>query len=510
MRFNKFVWELYKQSKRGQKAIARFSYLDEKFIEEWCRSMEFDFDDEEKEQFQASDFSMNIPELIRDSVSGITFKEQDAATNHYTKTLVENFIPFKFADKTGKMIEVAGFPYEETDGYDYVAAVSLGLYQAQPNYFLPYNFRTKFNQVEEIHTQFNIPLPAVPGKNDKDGRSLYYIEINRLWQEFRLHHGLSPIEMCAFLYDFAQEFITPMNADDLPSPSKAWLITGGSWDIETVDNATPNLVIRWSGNPGIRRGDILMMYLVSPRKSIGSIWRACSDGFIDPFFHYHGTVWICNPVKTEPVTFAELKQHSLLSQKPAVRANFQGSSGRTAFTFEEYEAILKIMQKKGQNLTLLPRLPLNESLPEAILLNERDVEVQLIEPFIKRLDYKNSDWVRQMPVKMGRGECYYPDYAFAPKTRRGEESAKMVLESKFQLSAQKAFEEAFFQTKSYALRLQSKIMAMAAKEGVWVFPKHKGTFDIKNYIQKSWAELAHPDGFHEVLIWIGRDKVLKK
>ena len=112
---------------------------------------------------------------------------------------------------------------------------------------------------------------------------------------------------------------------------------------------------------------------------------------------------------------------------------------------------------------------------------------------------------------MGRGERYYPDYAFGPKTSRGEESAKMVLESKFQLShGQKAFEDAFFQTKSYALRLQSKIMAMAAKEGVWVFPKHKGTFDIKKYIQKSWAEMTHPDNFHEILILIGRDKILKK
>ena len=169
----------------------------------------------------------------------MTFKDLDAASSHYADILLGQGIGFKMADKTGKMIEVVSFPYEETNWYDFVSAVSLGLYQAQPEYFLPYNFRTKFNQVEEIHAQFNIPLPAMPGKNDKYGRSLYYIEINAVWQEFRLRHGLSQAEMCAFLYDFAQEFITPMNADDLPSPSKAWLITGGSWDIETVDNATP-------------------------------------------------------------------------------------------------------------------------------------------------------------------------------------------------------------------------------------------------------------------------------
>ena len=143
------------------------------------------------------------------------------------------------------------------------------------------------------------------------------------------------------------------------------------------------------------------MYLVTPRKSIGSIWRACSDGFVDPFFHYHGTVWICNPVKTEPVTFAELKKHPLLSKKPAVKAHFQGPSSKASLSVEEYEAILKLMQEKGQDLALLPRLPLNKNLPDIDLQNERDVEVQLIEPFIMRLGYKNNDWVRQMPVKNG-------------------------------------------------------------------------------------------------------------
>jgi len=112
-----------------------------------------------------------------------------------------------------------------------------------------------------------------------------------------------------------------------------------------------------------------------------------------------------------------------------------------------------------------------------------------------------------MPVKMGRGERNYPDYAIAAKTKRGEECARMVLESKYQLSAYKEFTEAFYQTKSYALRLQSKMMAMAAKEGVWVFPPENGSFEIKRYIHKSWGDLSHPDGFHEIISNIGRDKI---
>jgi hypothetical protein len=509
MKFNRFVWGIYKQSERGKKAIERFSHLTNEFIDEWCRSYDIVCPDEDKERFQVLNVSIDVPMLVRESISGMKFKGLSEAIRYYTDTLVPEGILFEMADRTGNKEAVAGFPFNnEGDWYDYVAAVSLGLYQGQPAYFLPYNFRTKFNQVEEIHTEFGIPLPPVPGKFDKLGRSLYYASINEAWLEFRLRYGLSPVEMCAFLYDFASEFITALDASDLPSPSKVWIITGGSWDILTVEQATSETVSMWGGNAAVRRGDILLLYLVSPRKAIDSVWRACTDGFIDPFFHYHGTVWICDPIKTVPVTFAELKNHPLLSQKPAVRAHFQGPSSKAPFTVEEYEAVLEIMKSKGQDLASLPRIPLNEHLPQVELQNELDVEVQLIEPFLKRLGYKEADWIRQMPVKMGRGERNYPDYAFGAKTRRGEESAKMLLESKYQLSAQREFVDAFYQVKSYALRLQSKVMAMAAKEGVWVFPLENGKFDIKKAIHKTWADLAHPDSFHEVLTRIGRNEVL--
>ena len=510
MKFSRFIWDLYVQSNRGKKTLERFSNLSGEFIEDWCRSIELWCPEEQKELFPAENVFIDVPQLFCDAVSKLKIKTLEEANHYYTDRLFTEGIPFKLTDKRGKKKEIFRFPAEKENWYDYISAISLGLYQGQPDYFLPYNFRTKFHQVEEIHAEFDIPLPAVPGKFGKSERSLYYISINEIWQEFRLRYGLSSIEMCAFLYDFALECITPLNAEDIPSPSKVWLITGGSWDIDTVDGAKSDTVSMWAGNAAIRRGDILLMYLVNPHKDIGSIWRACTDGFIDPFSHYHGTVWICDPIKTAPVTLSDLKKDPLLSEKPAVKANFFGPSSKASFTVEEYESVLKIMQSKGQNLTGLPRIPLNEQLPPVELQNERDVEVQLIEPFLKRLGYKEADWVRQMPVKMGRGERNYPDYAFGAKIKRGEESAKMVLESKYQLSAHRDFVDAFYQVKSYALRLQSKVMAMAAKEGIWIFSRENKTFDIKKAIHKTWAEMAHPDNFHEVLIRIGRKDVLEK
>jgi len=141
-------------------------------------------------------------------------------------------------------------------------------------------------------------------------------------------------------------------------------------------------------------------------------------------------------------------------------------------------------------------------------LTPGDVEIHLIEPFLKKFGYKESDWVRQLSVRMGRGERNYPDYAFGAKTKKGEETAKMVLESKFQLSAQREFRDAFLQTKSYALRLRSAMMVMAAREGIWVFPPDGGDFSIKKYTHKSWDELSHPDAIHTVLCLMGRGEIL--
>lgn len=216
---------------------------------------------------------------------------------------------------------------------------------------------------------------------------------------------------------------------------------------------------------------------------------------------YAGQNQACDARRTQTTSFA--------FTEGAVKASFQGPSSKTPFTVEEYEAVLEIMKSKGQNLSILPRIPSSNCVPSVDLLNERDVEVRLIEPFLKRLGYKESDWKRQMPVRMGRGERNYPDYAFGAKTKRGEESAKMILESKYQLSAEREFADAFYQTKSYALRLQSKIMAMGAREGIWVFPPHNGQFEIKKFVHRGWGELNHADAFHDVLCLIGKDVVFR-
>lgn len=511
MKFNNYIWKIYKRSKQGQETIRRFKNLKPKKFQKELMTEDFEeYTVEIKEkyikEFGAATILFHVTTVVNDLASKHKIKSFEDAVNFY-ESFIERGIPLIAENRKGKLVDICDFGEQESDFYDYVEYISFGLYFAHPEYFTPYRFRTRFHIFQEICQEFNIPIPAIPSKNDKIGRCLYYIRINQALFEFRRIHSISPDEMCAFLYDFAPNFIKDIQDEELPAPSKVWLLLAATWDFKLLDNFTETSSFYWGGNIATRRGDILLMHEVSPRSCIQSIWRASSDGFTDPFFHYHNTIWICSPIRTVPVTFKELKDHPLLSQKGAIKGYLQVSSGKP-FSVEEYHAILDMMKRKGQDISLLPKIDIIDYLPSIELEDERSVEVNLIEPFLKILGFRENDWVRQMPIKMGRGERNYPDYVFGANPKRGEESAKMVLESKFQLSTHREFTDAYYQAKSYALRLQSKLMVMASKEGLWIFRREKDTFDINNSIHNNWNELNHPDVFHEVMLIIGKKNIL--
>lgn len=507
MKFSRFVWSLYRDSERGRAALAKYSPVAIEFVPADLRALEFTLNDEGRERFGRSDLSVDIADLVRAHIAGHPVDTMDAACARW-EALYASGMPYQAIDAAGQPAVVGYFGDDEENWYDYLAALSLGLHLAYPDFFLPYGFRRRFHELEHIHREFGIPLPSIPGKLQKEERSQFYLKVNAVWQEFRAIHGLTPGEMCAFLYDFASEFLTPTSAFDLPAPMKAWMVTGGRWDIEFADTAGTEAVSPWGANAAVRRGDVIVMYLVRPLSCIHSIWRACSDGFVDPVSHYHSIAWIGAPLRTVPISLAELRGHPLLSKKSAVRANFQGPHGKMPLTAEEYSALLSVMEQKGQDLSGLPRIPPSTYLNDVALLTERDVELHLVEPLLDRLGYVSGDWVRQMSVKMGRGQRNYPDYAIGAVPRRGEESARMILEAKFQLTSQREFVDAFLQAKSYALRLQARVLALAAREGIWVFSPKTDTFDLKSHVFYRWAELTHPDALHAISLLIGRDRIL--
>lgn len=135
---------------------------------------------------------------------------------------------------------------------------------------------------------------------------------------------------------------------------------------------------------------------------------------------------------------------------------------------------------------------------------ERDVELELIEPFLKELGYRETDWIRQLPVRMGRGERNFPDYAFLTNKERNYESAFMLIEAKFWIRNNAELEETFKQVWSYGLRLSSKILVIADKEAIWIYEKNNDSFDRTRYLKKFWKELESPDEFRNLKRILGK------
>ncbi len=502
MQFNNYFWNLYKQSDQGKNVIDLFEKKDHQGIALKFQTGTFcnDLTDDEVNYYNESplknfltaertiDFTLALQAL---------FSSYDFAEPRSTfETIIDGNIYFPLIDQH---VEKRSYSLWINN----VENFSTALFLVENEFFIPYYFRIKFDLLQSIFSYFDIPLPKIPIKKDWRGRLLYYVDLCEVLYEFRKQHALSRAELCAFLYDFAPKGVEKLTSDEMPSPSKAWFCGGNKNDFQFLDHPDIHRQSHWQGNPDTRKGDIIVMYCLAPRSYIHSIWRADRDGFIDPFFYYYTVIFISNPSVIKPVGHKELKSNAIFSKSPLVRSNMQGLIGYP-IAYEEYNELLRISEKKDQNISELPAIKPDFTIDDTELITEKDVEEKLIEPLLKKLGYDEQDWLRQMPVKMGRGERNYPDYCFEAYPVRGEETAKMIIEAKFSVRNQNELTEAYYQAKSYAFRLQSQKFVVAAKEGIWIFEKSRNLFlrDVHSFY--SWYQMEHPDTLHEVHKKIGK------
>ena len=497
MRFNKFVWDLYKISEKGKKEIEKYSLKnDYSDIKYWV-----------------------VPR------PGTIEKLQNASLNNFVKESKVNwhriFCAF-FQESELKIsnlrdvytnwlncgIEYRGYVLVEKESYEFWATMQIFtsniLFSIFSDYFFPFNLDCEFNKFQSICVEFNIPIPEVPKRRDWKGRALYYIDLCDALFEFRKINGFTSGELCAFLYDFAPAVMKDLEDTEVPNPSKVWFVGGHKGNFEELDVASDNTIYSWQGNVDAKRGDIVVMYCLTPRSYIHSIWRVIGDGFADPFFYYYSVMYITNPLKLDAcITINELKSNKIWANSPLIRKNLQGVNG-APIKYSEYIELLSMLKTKGQNIEVLPIIKPTNRFERDDFKDERDVEIRLIEPFLELINYKHTDWVRQMPVKMGRGERNYPDYCFGANTKRGDEMAKMIIESKYEIKTQKDLQEAYFQAKSYAIRLQSDKFVLASREGIWIYEPKNGNYKFDQYIHYNWVEIENPDVFHLLKLKIGK------
>lgn len=492
MELNQFIWNNYKESKEGQEVIKLFEegYLDDillKFVK--------DSSNKDLEQYLF---------IIDDIVNSSPLPENIKYKDFYSYILDNGL---KILDESEKEYDI--FKPEE---YDLIIAFiepfSLCLFssseEGEEDFYIPYFFQMNFGDLQKIADTFNVELPKVPLRKDKRERALYYLEFCKLWNEFRKENNLTIFELCAFLYDFAPKFIGKEKEEILPKPTNIWLCGGAKDDYPYLIEVKEETTYFWQGNQDTLKGDIILMYCLSPKSSIEFVCRAVNDGVRDPFFHYYGSITLGHIQHIKPITLAEIKTDEHLKELPIVRKNFQGVNG-TRLHNEDYTRILEILEQKGEDISQLPKLSSANFTPNKDCKNEREVEVKIVEPFLNDLNYSENDWVRQLPVRMGRGERNFPDYVFFAETKKGYERGKMILETKFYIKSNAELEETFQQAQSYALRLNADRIVICDKDFIWIYMKKNNNFDRTKYLKYNWQEMNNPEIFNTVKKEIGKD-----
>ncbi|PJJ68080.1 restriction endonuclease subunit R [Chryseobacterium geocarposphaerae] len=493
MKLNKFTWNNYLQTTEAKETIGIFQNSDiDSISNKFINNIEFS---EEK----ATNFILNLYNFAINPKLNSIQNYQEA--NLFLEDIYDNGIELIFEDGEKEI------PLLKDDFTHLISIVSTWLFYEYPEIFKPYFFKNNYDLLTKIADTFHLDLPKVPLKRYKKERFLHYLDLCKCFNKFQKENELTDFEFCAFLYDFAPKFIKETDDEkELPEPSQVWWIGGDKHgeDFEFLDtNLNSNISSFWQGNIDTKRGDILVVYCLAPRSYIHSVWRVKRDGIADPFFHYYSNIYITNGQKVPPITIHELKADKHFSKNPLVRKNLQGINGYP-LSSEDYLRLQEIFNEKGYNSSNLPQLYNYTYEQNKEIQNEREVEINLIEPFLKRIGYIEKDWIRQLSIRMGRGERNYPDYAFLTDKTQNYEKASMLIESKFHIKNNKELEETFKQIWSYGQRLNSHTLIIADKDSIWIYLRKNDSFDRTKYKKFFWKELENSDKYNEVKKLIGK------
>ena len=498
MDFTPYIWQLYHESEHGKKHIQLFR---DKEVKALSKALGFPYlfypDEHNVKKLGAKKESINVYRQVYDYALAYLINDAQQARDFFNSMVVKGYfaVQFPLADESGNLpFYLNQNNYEGF--FNAMAPITLALHHAHPDYFLPFLYAfDQFHEFIRLCETFNIVLPSFPARNKHDNRVLYYMDFCETLHEFRQKKEIGTLEFSAFLYDFGFNMLSKKDEGSLPKPTRAWFMGSGPPDYAMLDEATKDTyVIYGAGSKHVKTGDIIVVYCTIKRKSIHSIWRAIGDSYINPFDKHYYLVPVKFPVHVKPITYRELKNNKIFQHNATVRGKMQGLNGRP-INQHEYAELLRLQENKNMDISLIPRLPYYES-NETPIENERDVEINMIDPLLKRLKLKETDWMRQLPLRMGRGIRYYPDYAVFANTKEGEETARHIIEAKYSITTDEQLHEAFIQARSYAYRLQARSIWLADRDFLWIFQRQKGRFPFSYSKRYSWKACTEPDTLH--------------
>ena len=488
---NKYVWSLYLKS-GGNSVVEMFRRnMEDKITVEYANEIVKMHNVYCPMEEVSNEIGHQIKDLVKDydSFSKVENTSSNSSVVMHEEAFdgVYEMFQKEFGNQADSFAEFAyALPYYSTE-----------LSIAFPDSFIPYYFRYNYNVLQKIADTFGIELPKIPAKKDYKKRFYHYVEVCKALIAFRRENELSTYELYAFLYDFAPKHVGGIKSyiiKDLPEPHSAYFI-GAAKEDEPLCREK-GIITAWQCNPDTMAGDMIVMYIRTPVSAINSIWRACSIGFIDPFFFYYRCVYISTPADIKPFTLADIKKDPQFKELPIVRKNMQGING-----VELKPSVYNRLVKKSKAKVNVLEYVETESRGE--FAREKDVEEKLIIPLLHKLGYDDNDYKRQMYVEIGNhNNTLIPDFVLLPDERRGSASGFAIIEAKRSIPNKKMLEEVMVQAKSYAKLLTTKYCVIAAQEKIWVSERHDGYESI--ILEVEWEQLNDADTFYALNKMIGK------
>jgi hypothetical protein len=333
-----------------------------------------------------------------------------------------------------------------------------------------------FGKLATILTHLGIDVPNGPELTECE----IWWELGEGALRFQERHGLQPWQTWAAIFDLGPRLVSqpvPFPTDRTP---RVWIVATHDklGEFDEIDRHTANDIGDWAINQDARRGDLALMYCVSPRSAIVSVYRVLCDAYRDPFGGWNGyRAEIGHKVALPWITISDMKSDESLRDWVLVRRNFQG-----LLRFEVPEAVWVRLKELIGTRDSNARTVLDAYVGAAQGVreirvgdeewSEAEVEQRIVIPILQSLGWKiGSNLVGQVPmyIKVGSGRpqqvfADFVGYAGALTSR-----AVLVVEVKRRIASTKARETAAAQAESYALKLRCSRYAVASPEGIWVY-----------------------------------------
>lgn len=199
---------------------------------------------------------------------------------------------------------------------------------------------------------------------------------------------------------------------------------------------------------------------------------------------------MCDGIRVPQISNKDLKADQYFSNLPIVRKNLQGING-VELSAQDYSELLRLIEQKGGDTSVLPKLYEVEDVDFGEINLEKDVEEKILIPILRKLGYNEKDWTRQLSLKAGRGLKAIPDFVFFAKGDKHFETAPFVIEAKLDMSLMREQINAFSQGLSYAKMLRSSLMAICDKERLVIYRvDDNGTADRNTPVfEEHWASI---------------------